>query len=123
MIGVCMDVTEQKEAELALLQAEERFRTLATRSPVGIFQTDAQGHCLFVNETWCAIAGASQEDALGDGWQQFVHAEDQDRIVKQWKDATLRSQTSIAEFRFLNPEMGVRWVIGSATVILDTTGR
>ena len=63
MHGVCLDVTEQKESEIALRQAEERFRVLATHAPVGIFQTDTGGHCVFVNEEWCKIAGAKPEGA------------------------------------------------------------
>ena len=29
---------------------------LATCSPIGIFQTDAKGDCVYVNERWCALA-------------------------------------------------------------------
>jgi PAS domain S-box-containing protein len=121
-IGTVFEITERKQAEAALRQAEARFRTLATHAPVGIFQSDAQGRRLFLNDTWCAIAGASQEDALGDGWQQFVHPDDRKRIVGEWQDAILHRRNHVTEFRFLNPQTGVRWVIASATAMLDSTG-
>jgi PAS domain S-box-containing protein len=121
-IGIALDITQRKQAEETLRQAEERFRKLATHAPVGIFQTDAQGRCLLVNDTWCAIAGGRQEDALGDGWRNFVHPEDRNRIVEEWQDATLHRRDSVAEFRFVNQEKGARWVIASATGMFDATG-
>jgi PAS domain S-box-containing protein len=40
------DITERKQAEEVLRQSEQRFRTLTTHAPVGIFLTDAQGDYL-----------------------------------------------------------------------------
>ena len=122
LLGVVLDITERKHAEQALRQAGEQFRTMAKHAPVGIFQTDHQGRCLFVNDAWCAIAGASQEDALGDGWTMFLDPEDQQRVLGEWNDATIHGRNHVAEFRFLNQETGARWVIASATAILDAAG-
>ena len=53
-LGTVLDITERKHAEAALRQAEDKFRKMATHAPVGIFHTDAQGRCLFVNDSSCA---------------------------------------------------------------------
>ncbi len=122
IVGVCSDVTEQKEAEIALRQAEEKFRSVAVHAPVGIFETDIQGRCRFVNDAWCEIAGATIADALGDGWQRFLHPEDRQRVIDEWYDATSGRPNHATEFRFLNPTSGPRSVIASATAVLDPAG-
>jgi PAS domain S-box-containing protein len=121
-IGTVVDITERKHAEQILREAEERFRTLATHAPVGIFHTDGRGACLFVNETWCEIAGATLDQSIGNGWARFVHPEDQQRVIQEWQDATLHRSTHVTQFRFLNHEKGTRWVIATATAILDAAG-
>jgi PAS domain S-box-containing protein len=121
-IGTVMEITERKQAEIALSQAEQRFRIVATQAPVGIFQTDSAGRCLFVNQVWCEIAGAAPDEALGDGWQRFVHPEDRQRVVAEWQEATQQRRNQSTEFRFLNRTTGARWVMASAAPILDATG-
>ena len=49
------------------------FQTLADNSPVGIFQTDAEGLYLYVNRRWCEIAGLKPEQAYGAGWANALH--------------------------------------------------
>ncbi len=78
-IGTVMEITERKKIEQALRQAEERFRKLATYVPVGIFYTDNEGRCQFVNDAWCEIAGATSDEAMGDGWAAFLHPDDRTR--------------------------------------------
>jgi PAS domain S-box-containing protein len=70
--GSYTQITERKRAERALAVSEARFRALATNAPVGIFQTDASGNCVFVNQRWCAIAGLTPEEASGSGWSQTL---------------------------------------------------
>ena len=49
---------------------------VAAAAPVGIFQSDGDGNCLFVNERWCEITGLSVDEAAGRGWAQGLHPDD-----------------------------------------------
>jgi len=122
-IGAVREITERKLAEQALRQAEDKFRKLATYAPVGIFHTDEFGRCLFVNETWCEIAGATPEQATGNGWIKFLHPEDGPRVVKEWRETAKLQINQSAEFRFANPKRGARWVMASATPLLNDAGQ
>ena len=52
------------------------------------------GHCLYVNERWCAIAGLAPEEAMGHGWVHGLHPEDRDRISDEWYRA-IRDQKPV----------------------------
>jgi PAS domain S-box-containing protein len=112
-----------KRAEAALRDSERKFKTLTSHAPVGIFQTDAVGNCLFVNERWCEIAGISLDAALGQGWAAALHAEDRDRIRRQWYEAAEREREFVGEYRFQTPDGNVTWVSGGAMALYDAKGQ
>jgi PAS domain S-box-containing protein len=116
------DLTALKRAEEALQQSEERFRLLVNASPVGIFQTDFQGNCIFVNSQWLEMAGLSPEEAMGSGWTRALHPEDIDRIVAEWKDTARTGCEFVAEYRFRTPQGRIRWLQGNAVTVRDARG-
>lgn len=74
------------EAMRALRASEERFRTLTEIAPVGIFLTDAEQHCVYVNERWSEITGVKPRDAAGLDW----------RTCLQTKGSTLQATSLFA---------------------------
>ena len=121
-IGTVMEITERKKIEQALRQAEERFRKLATNAPVGIFYSDIDGGCQFVNDAWCAIVGATSDEAMGDGWARFLHPDDRSRVLEAWEEARRHHRNEQTEFRFVNRTTGERWVAASVTSLSDDAG-
>ena len=104
---------ERKKAEEALRLNEKKFQTLATVAPVGIYHTDVQGNCLYVNEKWCDITGISAADAMGDGWITGLHIKDRELVIDKWNKAAKARLAFKLEYRFQHPD-GVRWVLGQA---------
>ncbi len=103
---------EQVNAELQ--ESEQRYQTLARISPVGIFRTDSNGATTYVNPKWCAIAGLSAEQALGDGWLEAVHPDDKERLSQGWQESIQWHQASFADYRFVRPDGTLAWVMGQA---------
>ncbi len=120
--AVTRESTERSRAETERRHAEERFRRLATRAPVGIFETDAQGDCLFVNERWCELAGLSPEEAAGRGWVRALHPHDRDRVFAEWYDAARTRREFASEYRFQRPDGATFWLSGAATALRDAAG-
>jgi PAS domain S-box-containing protein len=71
------------------------------QAPVGIFLTDDDGNCLFVNEGWCTMAGIRAEEAQGQGWLGAIHADDRQRVSNEWHTATQDGRQFASEYRSL----------------------
>ncbi|MCX5821524.1 MAG: PAS domain S-box protein [Deltaproteobacteria bacterium] len=59
------DVTDRKQAEVALRYSEKKFRDLAELLPQLIFETDSHGRLTYVNPSGLDLFGYSREDLAG----------------------------------------------------------
>ncbi len=60
--GIVQDITEQKRAETALRQSEERFRRAIVNSPIPKMIHDEAGNVLQISAGWKELSGYSLED-------------------------------------------------------------
>lgn len=114
---------ERREALRRARANEARFRTLSAASPVGVYETDRDGGCVYVNRRWSEITGVSAEAAYGDGWTHAIHPDDREAVLAAWKEAARRGTEFSREFRFCRADGGVRWVHGRAAPVHDEAGR
>ena len=115
-VALFRDIGARRAAEHALHSSELRFQTLTSLVPAGIFKTDMDGQCTYVNEACCEIAGFTSEEALGEGWADALHSDDRERVFKEWM-ATAKSGSAFrSEYRYRHADGEVRWVIGAAIV-------
>ncbi|MEP0783024.1 PAS domain S-box protein [Trichocoleus sp. DQ-A1] len=104
------EIIEGKKALDALRESEEWFRCLSSYSPVGIFLANMEGCCIYTNLRCQAICGFTLEESLQEGWLQFVHPSDRDRVFADWLTHTRERREYSDEFRFQTKEGIVRWV-------------
>ena len=62
--GMVQDITLRKRSEEALLESEERYRTILRTAMDGFWLMDLQGHLLEVNEAYCRMSGYSTQELL-----------------------------------------------------------
>ena len=117
--AILRDVSDSRQATEILRRSEARFRELAATAPVGIFQTDRAGQCLYVNERWSAMAGMSNAEAGGVGWLRAVHPADRARLQLAWQEAVDAASAFELHYRFLRPDGREIWVMGRAVASRD----
>jgi two-component system, cell cycle sensor histidine kinase and response regulator CckA len=113
---------ERQQADVSLKESESRFRSLSEASPIGIFQTDPTGKCLYTNTSWQKIAGLPLEESLGDGWAKAIHPDDRLWVMTEWSRCVQENREFDREFRFLTPQGEVHWVRGHSATIYSPTG-
>jgi diguanylate cyclase (GGDEF)-like protein/PAS domain S-box-containing protein len=103
--------------------AEDLLRALTEHTPVGVFLSDTDGSCRYVNRRWCELAGVGPEKALGDGWAAAIHPDDRDRVEREWAAAAGEERDSVISYRFRRPDGTVSWIDGYASAFHGENGR
>ncbi|MGD1905730.1 MAG: PAS domain S-box protein [Leptolyngbyaceae cyanobacterium] len=116
------DISDRKWAETALRASQRRYAKLTEAAPVGIFQTDAEGNCLYVNNLWCQIAGIPLDQARGNSWVQSIHPDDLELVAAEWSRTTQAQQPFRSEYRFQTPQGQVTWVFGQVIAEIGPNG-
>ncbi len=117
------NVTFVKQMQEQLRESTESFRSLARVAPSGIFRADEHGRVNYVNRHWCIMTGLSEDESLGDGWHLAIHPEDCERTVLEWNEAVRDNLPYRSEFRFLQNDGTVVWVIAEAARMVDMDGK
>jgi PAS domain S-box-containing protein len=97
-----IDVTQQKHAADAARQIDERFRQMANLVPLVIWTTGRDGRCNFINDRWVETTGRPIEEGLGDGWMNFIHPDDREKIRMSWLESIRNSKVFEAKMRLQN---------------------
>jgi PAS domain S-box-containing protein len=120
---VARDVTRLREAEQRVAGSERLFRSLAENAPVGIFQSDAEGKCMYVNKRWTKLTGQTDDQAVKDGWMAAAEPT-HEKIMEEWKRALQESRELELEVKFLTPERpgGETWMSTRTTALRDERG-
>lgn len=107
---VAHDVTEKVRSQQLVRESEARFRLLAGHAPVGIFESDAAGRLVFVNQTWCQLTGLPIEAAREGAWVEAIHHDDREMVLEQWRNSLATASESSLEFRLVRPDGSESWV-------------
>lgn len=108
--GVAVDVTAVRHQAAELASIERRFESLTREAPVGIFETNLEGECSFVNRQFTELAGLSAEDCRGRGWKRAVHYDDLPALQASLAEARRRRSAMSRRFRLRHDDGTVNWV-------------
>lgn len=115
VVWIALDITDRKKIEETLRASEQRYQTLTSTSPVGIFRTDLEGNCTYVNKRWEDITGYTFEEAKGPGWLNAIHPEDRSRATEEWRRAVEKNLLYKIEVRYQQPDGTTIWGLSQAT--------
>jgi PAS domain S-box-containing protein len=124
--GVMVDVTERKNTEERLRQAEERFRTLVEHIPAVVYAEpiEPDPELLYLSPRVEHVLGWTPADWQGEEgfWLNLLHPDDRARVeeLNMIADATL--QPFAAEYRLRHQQGHYVWILDEAVVVLDAEG-
>jgi PAS domain S-box-containing protein len=102
---------ERQQAEAALRESEERFRTVADSAPVLLWMSGRDKLCNFVNRSWLRFTGRTLAQELGNGWTAGVHPEDLQYYLDTYTTAFDAREGFQMEYRLRRADGEYRWII------------
>lgn len=81
---VLVDITPKKVAEAALMESEERFRSLFEHAPVAYQSLDENGNLIAVNDAWLETVDYSEVDVIGKNFSDFLHLDWKERFKENF---------------------------------------
>jgi len=121
MVGIGADITERKEAEEALRESEELYRTLAETSPGMIYLLDTSGNLRYVNSGAAREIGIPPDEITGKRLDEIFSPEMADRHMKAIRAVIDNKKILHSEIleKFPNCDM---WVDVYLAPVMDMNG-
>jgi len=123
LFGVGIDITNRKQAEEALSESEERFRSIVENSHNGVLIVDEFYTFSYVNDELCRMLDYPREKIVGHDFREFLD----DESIKRVSNYYIRRQKNEDvprryEFNVVRRDGTKRRVEISSSVITDTGG-
>jgi diguanylate cyclase (GGDEF)-like protein/PAS domain S-box-containing protein len=114
-VGTCLDLTDRKAAEAAVVAASERFRVAFDNAPIGMGLVTPEGTWLQVNAAFCRLLGYSEDELLSLNLADLTVPGD---ATVQVDEAEERRH----ETRYLAADGTPLWVAASTTLVRGAQG-
>ncbi len=121
--GTNTDIEDQKRAQEALAQSEERFRQLADAMPQIVWTARPDGNIDYLNRRWTEFTGLP-ETVGNDGWGQILHPDDARPAGERWAASLQSGAPFDMEIRLLSRhQQTYRWHLIRTVAVHDGSGR
>jgi PAS domain S-box-containing protein len=117
------DITARNEAKAALRQSKERFQFMAESLSQKIFTAKPNGDVGYFNQQWVDFTGLPFEQIKVSGWTQFIHPDDLEENVRQWKHSIQTGEPFQSEPRLRRKDGVYRWHLTQAHAMHDPEGK
>jgi len=106
-----------------LSESKKHFEVLVSTTPVGVFETDDTGACVYVNDRWLEISGISRGEALGSGWVKALRPDFRERVFAEWMEAVQKARPVQLELCLRRPDGKDTWVLAQASPVHGERGK
>jgi PAS domain S-box-containing protein len=116
------DITSRIDAENALREREERFRSLVMATSQIVWTSTPDGRVLEDSPSWRAFTGGTYEEGKEYGWLNALHPEDREPTRVLWTACLASRSVFETEYRLRCADGSYRWTAVKGVPIVDGGG-
>jgi len=120
---VDIDLSDRKQAEIALRDSEGRYRLLAENMKDLVCLHHPDGRYLYVSLSCETLLGYRYEELIGQDPYTFFHPDDRDRIRQESHKAVLAGKPTPVTYRMRQKSGNYIWFETLTKPIMDATGQ
>jgi PAS domain S-box-containing protein len=113
---------KRKQAEEALQESEEKFRTAFNNAAIGMSLVANDGYFLKVNRTLSEILGYSEEEFFNKTWMEITSQDDLEGCLA-WLQKVKKGTYGTYEKRFIHKQGHPVWLTVSTSMVPDSEGQ
>ena len=118
------DITDRKQAEDALKNSEEKYRTILEGIQEGYFEVDLAGNFTFVNDSLCRFLGYSKEELMGMNNRQYTDIEHSNKLFQAFnKVYNTGEPTEGFDWQIIRKDGTKRYVEASVSLQKDSSDK
>ena len=121
--GVLIDIDDQRKAEEALRESEDKLRQIIDTVPGLIWSTGPDGEPTYVSQRLLDYSGMRFEDFKRVGWKAFVHPDDFAQTAKAYSHAIQTGTSYQGVIRLRRADGEFRWHHARCEPLRDQQGR
>ncbi len=124
--GTSTDISEAKRAEEAVREARSRLESTLAAGEIGTWEFDVVNNVVRSDRNLARMFGVSDEEAAGgplEAYSRAILAEDRQRLTEAISAALESGNDLQLEYRLIDPDGNMRWVIARGRVERDSEGK
>jgi len=123
-ISIAQLFIERRQAERALGQSEEKYRTILESIEEGCYEIDLAGNFTFLNDSMCRIFGYPKEKLMGMNNRQYTDHENAQRLFRAFNRAYETGEPGkIVDNEIIREDGTRRYVETAFSVMRDSSGK
>ncbi len=121
IVGLVRDLTEQKQAEQALIDSEQRLKLALTATNMGVWEWDIVGHQMYWSPECYVISGLQDFDESLATMRALIHPDDLEQVLAAVRQALDEKKIFSQDFRLIRSNGATIWVSTFALIQYNET--
>jgi PAS domain S-box-containing protein len=118
------EITDRVEAEHALSETEEKYRTIVYSIEDGYYEVNLEGRLTFFNDSLCRVVGYSRDELMGMDYRQLMSQETARDVFETFNGVYHTGEAAKAfGWELIRKDGSKRFIENSVSLIRDSENR